>query len=151
MQVNFYHLTRTPLEKALPKLLEKVLQKKGRAVILTTLEKVSSLNDSLWTFRPDGFLPHGTKEDEGDPKDHPLWLTDTLENPNDSQYLVVDGAAPFPKDSGNFSHCLYLFDSHQDDQQARARDVWRSLKQDLTHTLDYWKQDLSGTWVRGEG
>jgi DNA polymerase-3 subunit chi len=149
VQVSFYHLTRTPLEKALPKLLEKVLQKEGRAVVLTLPDKVKALNDSLWTFRPDGFLPHGTLDDDGDPMDHPLWLTATLENPNKSQYLVVDGAAEFPLESG-FSHCLYLFDSHQGDQLDKARAVWRTLSKEAQHTLQYWKQDLKGAWVKEE-
>lgn len=147
MQISFYHLTRTSLEKTLPKLLEKILQRDGRAVILTASSKVPALNDSLWTFRPDGFLPHGTKNDGGDPEDYPLWLTDILENPNKSQYLVVDGDADFPF-TADFSHVFYLFDSQQGDQLEKARTLWRTLKKEATHTLTYWKQDLQGAWVK---
>lgn len=140
-------MTRTPLEKALPKLLEKILHKEERAVVLTVSDKISILNDSLWTFRPDGFLPHGTKSDGGDPEDYPLWLTDVLENPNGSQYLVVDGAGDFPF-AEDFPQILYLFDNAQEGQLERARTAWRALKKGSTNTLAYWKQDLQGSWTK---
>ncbi len=59
-EVNFYHLTRSSLEAALPRLLAKTLQAGERAVVmLGSSERVDALNTHLWTYDPNGFLPHG--------------------------------------------------------------------------------------------
>src|SRR3982751_2148188 len=58
-EVNFYHLTLSSLEDALPRLLVKTLQAGERAVVmLGSPERVDALNTHLWTWDPNGFLPH---------------------------------------------------------------------------------------------
>ena len=58
-EIGFYHLTCTPLERALPKLLEKVLASGARAVVRAgSDERVEFLNGALWTYQPASFLPH---------------------------------------------------------------------------------------------
>jgi DNA polymerase IIIc chi subunit len=62
-EVNFYHLTKSSLEDALPRLLLKTLQAGERAVVmLGSPERVDALNTHLWTFDHDSFLPHGAAE-----------------------------------------------------------------------------------------
>ena len=49
--VLFYHLERTTLEKVLPGLLEKSLERGWRAVVqATTEERIEALDSLLWTF-----------------------------------------------------------------------------------------------------
>ena len=44
-EVGFYHLLYTPLDRALPKLLEKALERGHRAIVLTgSNERVEDLN-----------------------------------------------------------------------------------------------------------
>ena len=63
-EVNFYHLTRSSLEDTLPRLLTKTMQAGERAVVLLgSVERVDALNTHLWTYDPDGFLPHGAARD----------------------------------------------------------------------------------------
>ncbi len=60
-EVGFYHLTKTPLDQALLRLLEKVLKADKRAVVRTSSEeRVEFLNGALWTIDSASFLPHGT-------------------------------------------------------------------------------------------
>ncbi len=74
-EVNFYHLTRSSLEDTLARLLTKTLQAGERAVVLLgSPERVDALNTHLWTFDPDGFLPHGAARD-GEAARQPVWLT----------------------------------------------------------------------------
>ena len=134
------------MEKALPKLLEKVLEKEARAVVMALPEKMKVLNDSLWTYRPNSFLPHGTKE-EGRPEDHPIWLTETLENPNQSSYLVVTGGMPLP-DLKGFTHCLYLFDGNVAPELSEARASWKQAKE--LSAPKYWQQTSEGVWEEKE-
>jgi DNA polymerase-3 subunit chi len=147
VQINFYHLTRTPLEKALPKLLEKVLDKGERAVVLTPFERLKALDDGLWTYRPDGFLPHGIEKGEGSAADHPIWLTTTLDNPNNSTYLLVTGGLALPSLEG-FTHCLYIFDSNIPSELKEARESWKIAK--TSGAPHYWKQTEKGAWEEQE-
>ena len=57
----FYHLERSELERALPPLLEKCLQRGWRALVRCRLARarvMDALDASLWTFRDDSFVPH---------------------------------------------------------------------------------------------
>ena len=92
-EVRFYHLTRTPLEGALPRMLAKVVERAQRAVVIAgSEERVEALNARLWTYRDRSFLPHGSAKD-GHAEDQPIWLTAADENPNGSQVLfLTDGA-----------------------------------------------------------
>ena len=81
-EVLFYHLQNQPLERVLPGLLEKCLERNWRAVVqLGSEERRDALDAHLWTYRDDDFLPHGTVKD-GHPGEQPVWLTATDENPN---------------------------------------------------------------------
>ncbi len=63
-EIRFYHLQRTRLEAALPKMLERVLERGDRAVVmLGSEERVEALAAHLWTYNDRGFLPHGTVQD----------------------------------------------------------------------------------------
>src|SRR3982074_1196233 len=81
-EVNFYHLTRSSLEAALPRLLAKTLQAGDRGVVmLGSPERVDALNTHLWAYDPNGFLPHGAAKD-GDAERPPGWATPLRAKPN---------------------------------------------------------------------
>jgi len=92
-EVLFYHLERSPLERVLPELLEKSLERGWRAIVqATSRERVEALDASLWTYTEDGFLPHGT-DYQDNPQDQPVLLTTDRANQNDAQIrFLVDGA-----------------------------------------------------------
>lgn len=144
--IGFYHLTRTPLERALPQLMQKVVDSGARAVIRTgpggRAEDVSLM---LWTADPASFLPNGTERD-GDAAEQPLWITPGEENPNGAEILVlVDGAEAFGLDS--FRRCLDIFDGRDDASLAAARERWVRCR-DAGHDLTYWQQGQRGGWER---
>lgn len=145
-EVGFYHLTRTPLERALPKLLEKVLEQGGRAVVLASSEeRVEALNAALWTYDDRAWLPHGSARD-GHADRQPVWLSDRDENPNGATFLfLTDGAR---SDSvAAYARAFELFDGRDPDAVQAARDRWRSYK-DAGFKLTYWQQTDSGGWAR---
>ena len=56
----FYHLERSSIETALPPLLEKCLERGWRAVVRGGLpERLEALDQTLWTWKEETFLPHG--------------------------------------------------------------------------------------------
>jgi DNA polymerase III, chi subunit len=145
-EIRFYHLHRLPLERALPRLLEKVLQSGARAVVLAgSPERVEALDSALWTFAPDSFLPHGSGRDPH-PERQPVWLTTVDENPNGATVLVLtDGAWSSKVDA--FEKCLDIFDGADAQAQERARDRWRAYAA-AGFTVTYWQQDESGRWTQ---
>lgn len=145
-EVGFYHLITSPLERALPRLLEKILESHKRAVILcTTQERLDFLNGALWTVGKTSFIPHGS-EKEGFEKDHPLWLTLKDENPNKAQFLIQTDGADSPSLS-TYERCLDLFDGNDEDAVSAARTRWTKYK-NQGHTITYWKQTNSGGWEK---
>ena len=148
-ELGFYHLTRTPLEEALPRLLEKVVESGKRAVLRAgDEERLEALNRALWTYENDSFLPHGTRAD-GSADAQPVFLTTAVENPNGAAILVLVDAAEAP-DLAAFDRCLELFDGRDERAVALARERWRAA-QAAGHTVVYWRQNERGGWVRGGG
>ncbi|MBL4613545.1 MAG: DNA polymerase III subunit chi [Magnetovibrio sp.] len=147
-EVAFYHLTRSPLEQALPKLLQKTLQAGKRAVVMAgSSERVERLNGELWTSEPSSWLPHGSKID-GQPEEQPVWLTDTDENPNGAQFLfLTDGAVC--ADLEAYERCFELFDGNNAESLDIARGRWKEYK-DAGHQLAYWQQTEQGGWQKKE-
>lgn len=143
--IGFYHLLSSPLERALPRLLDQAV-KRGYRVVLraASSERVEYLNALLWTYDDASFLPHGSARD-GSPASQPIWLTDRAENPNAANMLIViDGIEA--EDIAAFERCADMFDGNDDAAVAAARQRWRAAKA-AGHTLAYHQQTASG-WER---
>ena len=147
IEYGFYHLTRTPLEPALGRLLERVLASGQRAVVVASSpERLEALNRALWTFDRESFLPHGTRED-GFAEDQPVFLTDEANFPNGATVLVlVDGAEVEPPPE--FTRCLYIFEGNDEAGVAQARALWQRLRA-RGEALTYWQQTERG-WHKAD-
>jgi DNA polymerase III subunit chi len=146
-EIGFYHLDKTPLERALPKLLERGLGAGFRILVVAgSAERVDHLDAALWTYDDASFLPHGSRRD-GEAARQPVWLTAGDDNPNCADMLVLaDGAASARLDE--FRRCLDLFDGRDEAALAAARERWRLAKA-AGHTLTYWQQTATG-WTKKE-
>ena len=145
-EVGFYHLTVTPLDRALPKLLERAMQAGERAVVLSASEeRVQALNGLLWTYEERSWLPHGAARD-GFAEDQPIWLTTTQENPNGAGFLfLTDGVSA--ADLSAWTRVFDLFDGRDDAAVAAARARWK-VARDAGHDLSYWRQTDRGGWEK---
>lgn len=141
-EIGFYHLLTTPLERALPRLLERATGQGHRIVVQAgSPERVEHLNALLWTYDEAGFLPHGAVRD-GNAAAQPIWLTDRAENPNGATILfLVDGVAV--DDFEGFTRCVDMFDGNDPDAVVAARGRWRGAAA-AGHTLTYWQQTEKG-------
>ena len=144
MEIRFYHLQHMTLERALPQLLEKTLERGWRAVVMAgSEERVEALNGQLWTYGKDSFLPHGSQKD-GNPEMQPVWLTHFDENPNAATVLfLVDGANSGRV--GEYDLCCDLFDGRDEAAVEAARGRWTACKE-AGHKLTYWQQSETGGW-----
>jgi DNA polymerase-3 subunit chi len=148
-EVNFYHLTKSSLEDALPRLLLKTLQAGERAVVmLGSAERVDALDTHLWTFDQDSFLPHGSARD-GEAERQPVWLTHLDENPNGAGFLFVADRARSER-VAEYRRCFELFDGRDEAAVSESRERWRAYRS-AGHTVVYWQQAAEGGWEKKAG
>lgn len=146
-EILFYHLQRKPLEAVLPTLLQKTLERGWRAVVqATSPERLGALDDHLWTFSDESFLPHATDK-EPDAAEQPVVLTLSDGNPNAAAVrFLVEGAA-VPAEIGGYERVVLLFDGNDEEALAAARRHWKAVKA-AGHEATYWQQDPRGRWER---
>ena len=142
----FYHLEPHPLERALPQLLERTLERKWRAVVRASSdERLAALDAHLWTYDADSFLPHGLARD-GLAEQQPVLLTRDDDNPNKANVLFLVDGAPFEGTDG-YDRVVYMFDGRDPDARSTAREGWQAAKA-AGFDVTYWQQEPSGRWVK---
>ena len=144
-EVLFYHLETQPLERVLPQLLEKTIERGWRAVVETSAsERAAAIDTLLWTYRDDSFLPHAIAGEPTD-ADQPVLITADTGNRNAANVrFFVDRAVP--QTGEGYDRIVYLFSGHDPDAVSEARVAWTSLKEG--NSLTYWQQDANGRWAR---
>jgi len=142
-EVHFYHLQRQSLERALPQLVEKCLERGWRCVVQAASgERVDALDTLLWTYADDSFLPHGIDR-EAEARDMPVVLTTSDGNPNTAQVrFLVDGAVA---EVAAYERAIHLFDGNDPDAVDAARARWKEA-QAAGFAVTYWQQDEAGRW-----
>jgi DNA polymerase-3 subunit chi len=145
-EVLFYQLERQPLDRILPGLLEKTLERGWRAVVQAgSKERLEALDALLWTFSEESFLPHGTASD-GFANRQPVFLTLEDANPNGAQVrFYVDGAAC--AEFSGYERIVCLFDGRDEDARGVARQQWKAAR-DSGAQVTYWQQNDRGRWEK---
>ncbi len=140
--IRFYHLQTKSIDQALPELLTKALAA-GHRVLVRCADKtaVETLNDQLWTFRPDSFLPHGSAKD-GHAARQPVYLTESDDNPNNANVLILAGGSA-ADDPAPFALCCDVFDGRDESALAAARARWKAWSA-AGHAVTYWQQTEKG-------
>ena len=145
-EVLFYHLERQPLDRVLPELLEKCLQRQWRTVAqVGSDERCAALDAHLWTYDDEGFLPHGTAKD-GHAASQPVYLTTGDDNPNAATVrFLADGAEM--ADFSGYERVVLLFDGTDPQAVENARESWTAAKR-AGHDTTYWQQTERGRWEK---
>ena len=146
-EVLFYHLQRQPIERVLPALLEKSLERGWRVIVQAASdERVEALDAHLWTFRDDAFLPHGVWRDP-EAREQPILLTVNDDNPNRASVrFLIDGVA-VPADAAAYERIVLLFDGEDPYAVETARARWQEAK-GSGFEVTYWQPDEQGRWQR---
>lgn len=145
-EVLFYHLEHQPLERVVPVLLEKTLERGWKAIVEAgSPERAQALDTVLWTYRDESFLPHGLAGQPTDPL-QPVLITTESGNPNGANVrFFVDRAVP--REVAGYERVVYIFSGHDPEAVAEARVAWRALSTP-DNAVTYWQQDASGRWVK---
>ena len=146
-EVLFYHLQGQKLEGVLTPLIEKSLDRGWRVAVQgNDEERIEALDSHLWTYRDDGFLPHGTWR-EAEAAQQPVLLTVNGTNPNSATVrFLIDGAG-LPEDAEAYQRIVLVFDGDNDEAVARARGFWSEAKT-KGFEATYWQPDDNGRWVK---
>lgn len=147
----FYHLERRALEDVLPGLVEKSLGRGWRAVIKTdSSERSDALDNLLWTYDDQSFLPHAQSGD-GEAMLQKVLITVEDGNPNHAEILFcVGGATPSDWRADTLSslaRVVMLFDGRDAAMLDRARAAWKKAR-DAGHDVTYWKEAPSGKFEK---
>ena len=147
-EVRFYHLTELPLERVLPTMLQRTLDRGQRAVVRGGhAERLRFLDTLLWTADDAGFLPHGIDGDP-EPARHPVWLTTGDKTPNAASVLfLIDGAGAAAGEMQGMETTAILFDGHDPAAVEAARVQWRAVT-DAGLAAVYWAQGAGGRWEK---
>ena len=120
-EILFYHLKGHRLEKVLPVLLERSVERGWRVVVQAASdERVDALDAQLWTDSEDSFLPHGTWREAGAAEQPVLLTTERIESEGASVRFLLDGAV-VPENAADYQRVVLLFDGDDPDAVAAAR------------------------------
>ncbi|ROT98452.1 DNA polymerase III subunit chi [Histidinibacterium lentulum] len=143
----FYHLTRDPLERTLPVLLEKALaagwacEVRGR-----TAAAMDRLDAQLWLWPEEGFLPHGRAGGTEDAR-QPVLLTAGEAASNGAVcVMAVEGAEVAPGEVAALERVCILFDGGDPAAVQVARGQWARLVE-AGCAAQYWSQE-GGRWEK---
>lgn len=146
-QVDFYHLTSSDLDAALIMLLKKTVAAGKKALILCPKPVAGALDDLLWTYEADAWLPHGIDDGEGQPQAK-VWIsTDPGVNPIAAPFLFVTHGA-MPASWQGIERAFILFDGHSEAQVQQAREQWKFVTAEDDVTASYFAQDDDGRWQK---
>jgi DNA polymerase-3 subunit chi len=142
--IRFYHMEQATLDQALPMIVMKAWQS-GENVMVRVPDKreASRLNDLLWSFRADSFIPHGMDGDKHADA-QPVFVTVNDENMNEANILILTHGCAHPS-VADFKMTCEMLDGRVDSQITDARARWKIYKDD-GHDLTYWQQDENGKW-----
>ena len=147
----FYHMQQSPLEQVLPDILEKTYAKGWKTIVKIgdlrgdPAAEMARLDEYLWNYRKDSFLPHG-RDDEPLSEFHPVCLSTDRVAADDAEIVVLVAGADM-NDVSTSVRCITLLDGASDQDRAIARARWKKAKDDGLETA-YWKQNDHGKWIK---
>lgn len=142
MQVDFYHLTATPLDRALPQIAAKVVESRARLLIVSASDdQRGEIDRLLWVYRNDSFLPHA-QVGMGDATVQPILIAPDVNAANGATHVaLVDGE--WREAALDFDRAFHFF---EDSHIQPARQAWRDLNGRDGIERHYWKQNDAGRW-----
>jgi len=140
MKVDFYHLTRSPLDRVLPRIAQRLHDDGERLLLLSgDADQRRHLDMLLWTYAPDSFLPHA-EAGAGDDSLQSVLIAPEPTDANAARHVaIVDGR--WRDDALTFDRAFHFFG---EDHIAAARAAWKGLADRDDVERRYWRQGDGG-------
>ena len=146
-QIIFYNTAPLQVEKTLFALLEKSLEKGNKSLLLfKEKEKCLSINEQLWTYKQNSFLPHISEDDQiYDNIDVPVYLSTKNENPFKAELLFsIDGFLPDNID--HFERVIIIIDVNDELLNEKYKNYYLDINKNFEDIVFY-KSDDNGKWI----
>ena len=146
-QIIFYSTAPLQVEKTLFALLEKSLEKGNKSLLLfKDKEKCLSINEQLWTYKQNSFLPHISEDDQiYDNIDVPVYLSTKNENPFKAELLFsIDGFLPDNID--HFERVIIIIDVNDELLNEKYKNYYLDIYKNFEDIVFY-KSDDNGKWI----
>ena len=145
MRVDFYQLSRDPVDVTVANLARKVLQAGERLVVVVADEDMrEALSNTLWEQGGGSFLANGPADGPHAAR-QPILISGDCSAPNEARMAILaDGQ--WREDAARFDRAMLMFDA---EATEAARGLWRDLaaREDIdTHIF---KQTPEGGWREG--
>lgn len=148
MEIQFYHLTASTIDRALPSLLMKAYGAGYRIMIKCADDMaVRQFDDLLWTFDPDSFLPHGTTKGEHAGMQPIVIGVDAAANINEANLLINTDGTYCEEFPAGVTRVLDMFNGADEQAVVAARMRWKQYKEQ-GQELTYFKQQVNGGWKK---
>ena len=108
-------------------------------------ETVEVIDDFLWRYKEDGFIPHSIEKKERSSIYPVLITTDIDEEHKHNVLLALSGVLIEEKNWQKFTKAYYFFDDQENGEKENARAMWRSLSA-LNVVCKYWV-NKANKWV----
>ncbi|MEJ7933222.1 DNA polymerase III subunit chi [Sphingobium sp. AN558] len=144
MQVDFYQLSRDPVDQVLPAIAARILGMGERLLVVADEpERLARISEGLWNGPPESFLAHGTAGD-GREDGQPILLSATCVAANGARHVALaDGV--WRDEAFGFDRAFYFFDA---ETIEGARSNWRTLSKRDEVDPRFWRQE-GRKWVQG--
>ena len=141
MKVDFWQLSRDPVEKVVALIAQRVLGQGERLLVVSAdPDQREAISKGLWNAGPESFLANGEADAE-QPEAQPVLLSGATEPLNDASHVIfADGEFRNPE---RFARAFLLFD---DSNVQQARETWKSLDGGQSER-SFFRQD-GGKWVK---
>ena len=146
-QIVFYSTAPLQVEKTLFALLEKSLENGNKSLLLfKDKEKCLSINEQLWTYKQNSFLPHISEDDQiYDNIDIPVYLSTKNENPFKAELLFsIDGFLPDNID--HFERVIIIIDVNDELLNEKYKNYYLDINKNFEDIVFY-KSDDNGKWI----
>ena len=144
MNIAFYNLKSTPMERALPILLQKALDAGMSLSLVVPQGQMSVYSTILWQGGgTDSFLAHEVVDNATDTT--PIILRDTPNPDRKIRFFVNYMETDWIQGADSV---YFVFDSDNTFVVENARSVWCALQQHGEHDLLYYQQQENGNWVK---
>ena len=142
MKVDFWQLSRDPVEKVVALIAGRVLDGGDRLLVVSkSPDQREAISKALWKAGPETFLANGEAGAAG-AGDQPILLSDAPKPTNKASHVIyADGEY---READGFARAFLLFD---DDTVEAARGTWRSLDGKEPLERSFFRQD-GGKWVK---
>jgi DNA polymerase-3 subunit chi len=142
MKIDFWQLSRDPVEKVTALIAQRVLDQGERLLVISDApQQRAAISKGLWSASPESFLANGEAGAAGAER-QPILLSDSVAATNAASHAIfADGRF---RDTDHFARAFLLFDEATLDH---ARQTWKALAAREGLERSFFRQE-GGKWVK---